>query len=274
VFVTAEDAAADETGETEATVDYKWYRVKDGVETAIDDAIGASYTLTEADLGYQIKVVVSLNENSEYDGEITFTTDASDLVKAKGVKITGVVHSYNLTNEITYTLFDADGQPVSGHENQVLVAANTQCTCHDTLTTSGEHDQTFTIEGVPAGTYTLVIYKAAHLKITISNLVVGDDPIDFTTDYVEDDVKKITLQCGDINESNGIVGDDTINQLDQAVVLNFYNSESTEKPIADFNGDGVINQLDQAIILNNYNSSASDFDIDLSEKTPTPKTDA
>jgi hypothetical protein len=117
-----------------------------------------------------------------------------------------------------------------------------------------------------------VIYKAAHLKITISNLVVGEDSIDFTTDYVESDVKKITMRCGDIN--NNDEGDGKVNQLDQAVILNFYNKAASMKPIADLNGDNKINQLDQAIILNNYNKNESNFAIDLSKRTLTPQTDA
>jgi hypothetical protein len=50
------------------------------------------------------------------------------------------------------------------------------------------------------------------------------------------------------------------------VILNFYNAAASANQIADLNGDGRINQLDQSIVLNNYNSSAEKSAIDLNEK--------
>ena len=42
-----------------ATVDYQWYRVANDVETAIDGATSRFYTVTEADFGFYLKVVVT-----------------------------------------------------------------------------------------------------------------------------------------------------------------------------------------------------------------------
>jgi hypothetical protein len=108
-----------------------------------------------------------------------------------------------------------------------------------------------------------VIFKTAHLKLEISNLVIEGSDVHLESDYQDSDVQNLTLKCGDIN-NNG-AGDGVINQLDQAEILNFYNADASKNLIADLNGDGVINQLDQAIVLNNYNSSWDGYSIDLSK---------
>ena len=53
---------------------YQWYRVNGQIETIIIDATGASYTLTQEDIGKKIKVVVT----SEYcNGTLETTTEAT-----------------------------------------------------------------------------------------------------------------------------------------------------------------------------------------------------
>jgi hypothetical protein len=171
--------------------------------------------------------------------------------------------SYNSANEITYSLYPSDGKggysetALEGYDGATLIAA-------ETANTSGQHEQSFDITGIPNGTYKLAIFKTAHLKLEISNVVIEGGDVHLESDYQDSDVQKLTLKCGDIN-NNG-AGDGRINQLDQAVILNFYNAAASANQIADLNGDGRINQLDQSIVLNNYNSSAEKSAIDLNEK--------
>ena len=47
----------------EDRVTYQWYRVKDGVETAIDGATGSTYTATDDDAGYELVCKVSSTDD-------------------------------------------------------------------------------------------------------------------------------------------------------------------------------------------------------------------
>jgi hypothetical protein len=267
VFVTAEDAAADETGETKATVDYQWYRVKDGVETAIADATGASYTLTEADLGYQIKIVVSLNENSEYDGEITYTTDATDLVKVKGVKITGTVVTYNAKKAVYYELYlkGADGQ-----YSTTPIASGIAVAAADT-TTPDQQTQTFVIENVPDTaentSYKLVIKKDIHLTYTIEGITVSGEDVDLSTKAwkrageSDDDAIQgvITMAVGDL-DGNGAVNSSDLALLSDESTYNLSDTEA-EYAQADIDGNASINSGDMSILVSeeNYNMQSTQY---------------
>ena len=64
----------DITNEKSGDFVYQWYRVDGQIETIIIDATGASYTLTQEDIGKKIKVVVT----SEYcNGTLEATTEAT-----------------------------------------------------------------------------------------------------------------------------------------------------------------------------------------------------
>ena len=142
------------------------------------------------------------------------------------VTITGTITSYNPNNTATVQLMDG--------ENVVKTVTDV----------SGE----FTLESVPAGTYDLVVTKAAHLTYTIKNITVGSDDID---------LKTITLLCGDID------GDGKINVSDLNIVWNAANYNkavsAASNELTDVNGDGKVNVSDLNLIWNaaNYNKSAA-----------------
>ena len=71
---------ADEDGLTKVVFSYKWVRSDGGVDTAIQDATGSSYTLTEDDEGKVIKVIVSFTDDA--GNEETLTSAATDAVAA------------------------------------------------------------------------------------------------------------------------------------------------------------------------------------------------
>ena len=152
---------------------------------------------------------------------------ASPFEKADGVAVSGVIRSYNPKNPTLIRLMQGDTEvrrttiaPVDG---------------------TGQVEQTFTIEGVPPGTYTLVITKPAHLSFTVKNIVVGDENLDLKQD-VREAVRLMTLLCGDVN------GDGFINVNDVNIIwssLNYGKSVAeAANPLADLNGDGLINVND------------------------------
>lgn len=183
----------------------------------------------------------------------TTTTNASNIitqeVKSAGYNITGVVHSYNMRNGITYTLYK-DGAEVDGHKDATLVEAVTD---QPISTTAGDHDQTFTIAGVPDGTYTLEIKKDAHLRIVINNVVVNGGDVDLAGKVYKNDgdgtaFSALTMLCGDLNNS------DDINDQDMNTVINPSNynmaASAAANAATDLNGDGDVNDQDYNIVIN------------------------
>ena len=150
--------------------------------------------------------------------------------------ITGKVTSYNAANEATVKLMKGDAVVKSA-----AVSGTTGV---------------FTITGVPAGTYDLVVTKAAHLTYTIKNVKVESSDIDLTT-MTDKPYQTITLLCGDLN------GDGMINPSDINVIYepaNYYKNATDDNRIADLNGDGMINPSDINIIYeaaNYYKTTAN-----------------
>jgi len=100
-----------------------------------------------------------------------------------------------------------------------------------------------------------VIFKAAHTKFTLNNVIVGEGGLDLKLDS-RAAVKVLTMLCGDIN------GDGFINVSDLNIILlsqnyNKYISQAVQ-PLCDLNGDGFINVSDLNIVLltANYNKGA------------------
>jgi len=144
--------------------------------------------------------------------------------------VSGTVRSYNPNNPVTLLLMQ--GNEV---KHTTIIAAEAG---------NGRHEQSFTFKYVEPGTYTLVITKAAHLKFTVHNVVVGEEDLDLTQDGREA-VRLISMTCGDIN------GDGQINSGDMLILLSNY-LQLGEKILADLNGDGQVNSSDLLILLGNY----------------------
>jgi hypothetical protein len=257
---------------TETTVDVKWYRVADdGTETEIADATGLTYTITNDDMGYNIKVEISLNDEQDWDGVISATTENA---VPSGYKISGAVKSFNTANEITYVLYAWDANagtsdnysttPVNGHGSIVdnaVVGVHLNVT--ETESTIGQQTQSFTIENVPDGMYKLVLMKTAHLNAIVLNIVVNGGDVDLTGEQYPEGAQTITMAPGDVN------GDGDINSNDSDMVVSpaYYRKTTLdvqpEFAKLDINGDGDINSNDVDIIVTPayYRKNASDFTV-------------
>lgn len=115
----------------------------------------------------------------------------------------------------------------------------------------------FAIDGVPNGTYKLVISKQYQLNYTITNIVVNNGDVDLT---VKTSLAVITLCAGDVT------GDGVIESSDQSLVIDsgnyFKDNASATDPETDVNGDNITESDDQSLLLNNYFKSNSDFEFD------------
>ena len=199
------------------------------------------------------------------DGKFIFTTTHfSDYLMAKksdleayakannlnqGVTVSGTVTSYNPKNEVTVKLCEPG-----------KTDAKYTATVGETSATSGQVTQNFSFANVPAGTYDLVVTKAAHLTYTIKNVVVGSTALDLTT-LTDKAYSNITLLCGDID------GDNWINFADYQELLKSTNygkklSESGVNAEADLDGDGWINFADYQILLNSQHYGKSAVSVD------------
>jgi hypothetical protein len=114
---------------------------------------------------------------------------------------------------------------------------------------SGQKEQSFTFENVNPGAYSLVITKPIHTKFTVQNVVVGNEAVDLTRDS-RDEVRLMTLRCGDIN------GDGLINDADLTTLWLATNYNKSVKdganPLCDINGDGLVNDADLTILWLQY----------------------
>jgi hypothetical protein len=167
---------------------------------------------------------------------------------SKGVNVTVRIRSYNPMATATIQLMQGGtiapnntlvgGTPIYSETIPALGSGTAQVT------------QVFTIEGVAAGTYTLVVTKDAHTSFTITGVVVGEEDLDLTK-HTRAEISTMTLRSGDLDNSNNI------NQDDLAILINSANYgrgvSSATNPLADLDGSGNINQDDLAILINSVN---------------------
>ena len=116
--------------------------------------------------------------------------------------VTGAIRSYNPNNEIRITLT----RESDGREYAATIAA---------AAGSGQVTQDFAIENVEAGTYTLTVAKAAHTRFTVTNVVVDGDVA--MGRHARDEIKVMTLVCGDLN------GDGYVNPQDLQILTSSLN---------------------------------------------------
>ena len=191
----------------------------------------APITVSEETPLMAVAFVNGMNESYIAYEHYTFDTQS-------GVSVTGKVKTYNPKIPTTIQLM----------QNNVEMYKTTIA-----ATTGSSHvEQTFSLEGVVPGTYTLVVTKPTHTPFTVQTIVVGEQNVDLTQD-ARPEVKQMILPCGDIN------GDNMINDTDLTVlwmVTNYNkNAAAASNPLCDLNGDGMINDGDLTILWMgaNYN---------------------
>ena len=146
--------------------------------------------------------------------------------------VSGKVVSYNPGNATTIQLMQGGKE-----QYKTTIAATTG---------NGQVTKNFTLAGVLPGTYDLVVTKSAHLKYTVTGVVVGDTALDLTT-MTGKPYQTITLPAGDVN------GDGTINSKDLNEIWSPANylknvTDADVNPLTDLNGDGTINSKDLNIV--------------------------
>lgn len=181
---------------------------------------------------------------SEETGLVTFHLDHLSLYVlgkdteaggGSGVTLTGKIKSYNPGASLTVKLMQDDVEKYS----KTLDAGSG----------SGQIEQDFSIGGVAAGTYKLVVEKASHLKYTVSGVEVGTSDLNLTAAAEDKPYKTITLLCGDLN-GDGFINDDDLNTVwKPANYLKTPGADGVDSS-TDLNGDGKINDEDLNIVWN------------------------
>ena len=161
------------------------------------------------------------------------------LIDPNGVNITGQVRSYNPKLATKIKLYEAGAEQI-----QENIIAETEIEA--LLTGSGVVTQDFTLEGIPEGTYDLVVAKRGNLSYTITNIIVDDEDVDLTLNTTKT-YSTIILSAGDIND------DGRVNVYDVTYLLIEYNKVPTVWPYADIDGSGSVNVQDITYLLVNYN---------------------
>lgn len=153
------------------------------------------------------------------------------LKELAGVTVSGMVTSYNPGSATLIQLKQGDAVKYT-----TTIAAETG---------SGQKSQTFTLEGVAAGTYDLVVTKAGHLTFTVRGIPVANVAIDLTVS-ANTNYNNIVMLAGDVN------GDSSITENDVSVIryptnINKAVADATDKT-ADVNGDGSVTENDVSIV--------------------------
>jgi hypothetical protein len=124
---------------------------------------------------------------------------------------------------------------------------------------NGFVEQKFIFNNVNPGIYSVVVTKDVHTKFTIGKVTVSEDAVNLIRDS-RNEVKPITLRCGDIDGDNGIGPNDL------GILLNIANymkpTHTAGNQFADLEGDRSIGPNDLAILLNMYNYMKPAIDID------------
>lgn len=222
------------------------YRLKaaEGAEPAVWTGVSASATeLTGLAAGtYEIRFKETDTHKASDAAEVA--------VEVNGFNITGKVQSYNAKVATTYTLSKLEEGNYTVVKTGTLVDA-------EASSTADMVESEFAIDGVPNGTYKLVISKQYQLNYTITNIVVNNGDVDLT---VKTSLAVITLCAGDVT------GDGVIESSDQSLVIDsgnyFKDNASATDPETDVNGDNITESDDQSLLLNNYFKSNSDFEFD------------
>lgn len=186
-------------------------------------SIGQTTTTTDAD--------GITSPGSQYSLLGTVGT-ASYTFPTGGVTVSGQVKSWNPNNDLIVQLMQ--GTEV---KNTITIAG--------TKTGSGQLTQAFSIPGVTAGTYDLVVTKPCHLTYTITGVQVGSENLDLTA-ATGKSYQTINMLVGDVD------GDKNTNESDVSVIryatnINKSTANAADK-LADVDGDGFVNETDVSIV--------------------------
>mgnify|MGYP000192444533 CR=1 FL=1 len=208
---------------------------------AAENVVGKQYTVT------LWKTIVY-----EYD-EKTVESYAPEHLKLSPVaydpnavsapSVSGKVKSYNPNNPVTVRLIE------QGHHE---VAYETTI---DPTTGSGQKEQNFSFDAVAAGTYDLVVTKAAHLSYTVTGVVVKGTAIDLTK-HTNAAISTITLLCGDI-DGDGWIDFSDYQELLKSTNYGKQTSAVGVNKIADLDGDTWIDFSDYQILLSSQHYGKS-----------------
>ena len=169
-----------------------------------------------------------------YSGVAEFT-----YTKVEGYSVSGKVASYNPGNATTVQLKQGDAVKYT-----TTIAATTG---------SGQVTQSFSIEGVAAGTYDLVVTKAGHLTYTITGVKVESGNVDLTVDTSKA-YSTITLLAGNMDGNNAINLQD-LNQFRS----NFGKAGSSiTNSNADIDGNATVNLQDLNVFRSNFGKTTTD----------------
>ena len=177
------------------------------------------------------KYVFETNHFSDYIVGTQDTLNSFKGERTEGVTVSGQVTSYNPGNATTVQLKQNDAVKYA-----TTIASGTG---------SGQVTQQFSFANVSAGTYDLVVTKAAHLTYTIKEVVVGSDKLDLTENS-NTAVSDITLLVGDVN-SDGSVNEDDVTVIRYSANINKLVANANNK-LADVNGDGSVNEDDVTVV--------------------------
>ncbi len=214
------DAATANAGKQTTIVAYKGDSIEVGSIQYIDQAAQDSFT-------FQLK-----DELTE-DVKVVMGGEAIDKQEIGTIKFATVDPTYTVSGSISTTSADKTGMAYLYADEDVVAEA---------AVIAG----TYAFDGVKAGSYTLVIEKAAHIDYTAAITVADADVA----------VANVDMFAGDTDTS------DSINVSDFTAVGNNYGAVDADDDFnaeADTDGSGSINVSDFTAVGNNYGATASDY---------------
>ncbi len=226
---------ASDTDDSETARTYEWYRVSATGESRIEGASSAAYTLTEADVGYRIKVVIGAEDvigtrtaltNDRVQGstayEVRFDTtpaDAEIVIKNNAGYIVSTEKNLSLANGTYYYTLGKDGYEAKSGTITVNGAALTETVSLERENITGyTWNETYNMavttdfeiaEGLPKGVTEDVYVKWATCiglwqgldKGEVTNPVFLNDSI-----YIigEKQIKKVNPSTGEIEKTEDL----------------------------------------------------------------------
>ena len=114
-------------------------------------------------------------------------------------------------------------------------------------TTAGSGAGTFSVSGVPAGTYNVVIKGGKNLAVLVPNVVISGSA---------GTIPVVNLPAGDSN------GDNSVDSTDFGTLIGAFNSDSAISgsgydPTVDFNFDGLVDSTDFGLLIGEFNNTGA-----------------
>ena len=194
-----------------------------------------------------------VSPNAEFDNVALYNVKLSDAdiaaLGSTGATVTGTVSLEGVSDLSALS----PSAPLGKFHVVFRNTATSVETAYDVTlaTTAGSANGTFTVSGIPAGTYNVIVKGAKNLAVLVPNVVVSA-----TSGTVGSAANPVILPAGDSNNDN------SVDSSDFGTLIGAFNTDgsvagSGYDPAVDFNFDGLVDSSDFGLLIGEFNNTGA-----------------